>query len=69
MLSKAIGEERDRSNILESEVEALKNVLMELEDKNRRLSDKLNEVIFSKASVYREKTIETLKRGGNPISP
>jgi hypothetical protein len=44
-------------------------VVTELEDKNRRLSDKLNEIIFNKASVYKQKTIEQLSRGGRQISP
>ncbi len=41
-----------------AETEALKLVVTELEEKNRRLSDKLNEIIFNKASVYKQKTIE-----------
>lgn len=35
-----------------------------MEDKNRRLNDKMNEIIFNKASMYKQKTIESLKRGG-----
>jgi len=46
-------DQRDHSNHALAEVEALKLVVSELEQKNRRLSDRLNEIIFNKASVYK----------------
>jgi hypothetical protein len=52
-----------------AEVEALKLVVTELEEKNRRLSDRLNEIIFNKASVYQQKTIEQLQKCGRQASP
>lgn len=53
-------------NVSQSEIEALNHVLSEVEDKNRRLNDKLNEIIFNRASQYKQKTIESLQRGRDP---
>ena len=39
------------------EVGQLKQIITELEDKNRRLNEKLNEVIYNKASVYKQRTL------------
>ena len=57
-------DQRERAGHAQAEVEALKLVVSELEEKNRRLSDRLNEIIFNKASVYKQKTIEQLNRAG-----
>jgi hypothetical protein len=53
-----VADQRERVTHAHAEVEALKLVVVELEEKNRRLSDKLNEIIFNKAAVYKQKTIE-----------
>lgn len=63
-LSKELLDQRERGNHAQAEVDALKLVVSELEQKNRRLSDRLNEIIFNKASVYKQKTIEQLNRAG-----
>jgi GTPase involved in cell partitioning and DNA repair len=63
-LSKELLDQRERVNHAQAEVDALKLVVSELEQKNRRLSDRLNEIIFNKASVYKQKTIEQLNRAG-----
>ena len=57
-LSQQVNDQRERVLHANAEVEALKLVVIELEEKNRRLSDKLNEIIFNKAAVYKQKTIE-----------
>lgn len=62
---KEINELNDKSNHQSAEIEALKLVITELEEKNRKLSEKLNEIIFNKAAVYKQKTIEQLRRGGS----
>jgi GTPase involved in cell partitioning and DNA repair len=49
-------------------VHQLAQIIEELEDKNRKLNEKLNEVIFNRAGAYKQKTIESLKKGGG-ISP
>ncbi len=58
MLSQQIVDQKERVIHSIAEVDALKLVVTELEEKNRRLSEKLNEIIFNKASVYKQKTIE-----------
>ena len=35
------------------EVTALKEIIADLEDKNRKLNEKLNEIIYNKASAYK----------------
>ena len=37
-----------------------KAIITELEEKNRKLNDKLNEVIFNKAAAYKQRTIQAL---------
>ncbi len=39
------------------ETSELKAIIADIEDKNRRLSEKLNEVIYNKASAYKAKTL------------
>ena len=39
------------------EISELKLIISELEDKNRRLNEKLNEVIYNKASAYKQRTL------------
>ena len=46
-LSKELLDQRERANHAHAEVDALKLVVSELEQKNRRLSDRLNEIIFN----------------------
>lgn len=57
-MAREIREQREHVGHAQAEVDALKLVVQELEQKNRRLSDRLNEIIFNKASVYKQKTIE-----------
>ncbi len=58
ILQKDLLDFREKAQHSCAEVDALKLVVSELEDKNKRLSDRLNEIIFNKASVYKQKTIE-----------
>ena len=39
--------------VLEGDILTLNDLLRDLDDNNRRLNEKLNEVIFSKASTYK----------------
>ena len=34
----------------------------DLEQKNRALNDKINEIIYNKAAVYKEKTLDVLRK-------
>ncbi len=43
-----------------------KDIIAELEEKNRRLNEKLNEVIFNKAAAYKQRTLQALQRGDSP---
>ncbi len=52
-LAQQVADQKERVVHSIAEVDALKLVVTELEEKNRKLSDKLNEIIFNKASVYK----------------
>ena len=41
----------------------------EVEKKNRLLNDKINEIIYNKAAIYKEKTLEVLKRNPEQLTP
>ena len=45
-----------------AELEELAHQMAEVEAKNRALNDKINDIIYSKAAQYKEKTLEVLKR-------
>ena len=40
----------DRSG---DEISSLKQIIAEVEDKNRKLNEKINEIIYNKASAYK----------------
>lgn len=44
----------------------LEQIIADLEEKNRKLNEKLNEVIYSKASAYKKRTMQALQRGDSP---
>ena len=46
----------------EAELEELQAQMNEVERKNRMLNDKINEIIYNKAAVYKEKTLEVLRK-------
>ena len=46
--------------------EDLKGVVMELEAKNRKLVDKLNELIYNRATEYKERTLNALTKSDSP---
>jgi len=48
---------RDLIDRLTSESTELKKIIDDLEDKNRRLVDKLNDQIYQKATEYKERTL------------
>ena len=43
--------------------------MAEVEGKNKALNDKINEIIYNKASSYKEKTLEVLRRNPDHGSP
>lgn len=53
---------------LHAEIGRLNDICRELNDKNRRLNEKLNEVIFDKATNYKQKTMEALKQSPSRYS-
>jgi hypothetical protein len=56
-------EERDRM------IDELKLQVQDLELRNRQLNDRVNEVIYSKASEFKNKTIEKLKHSCENVKP
>eukprot|EP00350_Pseudokeronopsis_sp_OXSARD2_P013445 CAMPEP_0170549880 /NCGR_PEP_ID=MMETSP0211-20121228/7993_1 /TAXON_ID=311385 /ORGANISM="Pseudokeronopsis sp., Strain OXSARD2" /LENGTH=57 /DNA_ID=CAMNT_0010856131 /DNA_START=2623 /DNA_END=2796 /DNA_ORIENTATION=+ len=50
----------------EKEINDLKALIQEVEEKNRQLNEKLNQVIYSKADAYKQKTLMALRRGESP---
>lgn len=56
---------QDRDNCIED----LRAQLADVENKNRQLSDRINEVLYTKAKSYKDKTIEALKRSSENIEP
>ncbi len=48
------------------ENQRLQDIIGELEDKNRAMNDKLNEVIYNKASAYKQRTLNALKMTSSP---
>lgn len=53
----------------DAENEDLSAQIIAVEKKNRMLNDKINEIIYNKATNYKEKTIDALKQGREQISP
>lgn len=51
---------------LERDIEHYQNIIADLEDKNRKLNEKLNEVIYNKASAYKQRTLQALRMGSSP---
>lgn len=51
------------------ENEDLREQIVAVESKNKMLNDKINEIIYNKATSYKEKTIEALKKGNDHVSP
>ena len=41
----------------------------DLEQKNRLLNEKINEIIYNKAAVYKEKTLDVLRKNPEQGSP
>jgi hypothetical protein len=79
-LIKTFGLKEDENNFLQKdlmawkdimdkatdEISMLKRLVGELEEKNRKLNHKLNEVIYNKADAYKKKTLNLLKLGDSP---
>lgn len=53
----------------EAELDELEAQMSEVEKKNRLLNDKINEIIYNKAAVYKEKTLEVLQRNPEQVTP
>jgi len=65
-LQKDLSQLRELLDRGQEEHEGLKVLIAELEAKNRRLNDKLTQVIYNKAAAYKEKTLHALQRGDSP---
>jgi hypothetical protein len=50
-------------------IEDLRGQLADVENKNRQLSERINEILYTKAKSYKDKTIEALKRSSENIEP
>lgn len=46
----------------EVENEDLREQILAVERKNKTLSDKINEIIYNKASTYKERTLDALRK-------
>lgn len=57
---------KDVVDRLNNENNELKRVIEDLEGKNRKLVDKLNEFIYNKASEYKERTLQALTKSDSP---
>lgn len=40
----------------DGEINQLKRIIADLEDKNKKLNDKINYIIYNKAALYKERT-------------
>ena len=56
-LQKDIMTWREMKDKQSDEIEALKQIITDLEDKNRKLNEKINSIIYNKAAIYKEKTL------------
>ena len=52
-----------------AELEQMAAQMAEVEGKNRALNDKINEIIYNKAAVYKEKTLDVLRKNPEQGSP
>lgn len=57
---------RDAVERLNSENQDMKGVIEDLESKNRKLVEKLNEFIYNKATEYKERTLQALAKNDSP---
>lgn len=57
---------RDVVDRLNNESAELKKIIEDLEMKNRKLVDKLNDQIYQKATEYKERTLQALQKSESP---
>jgi len=50
-------------------IEDLRGQIQDVDCKNRQLNDKINEILYNKATMYKEKTLEALKKSNENCSP
>ena len=48
------------------EVENLRSVVNDLEERNKRYGESINAIMYTKAAEYKERTLQALKRGDSP---
>lgn len=65
-LNKDIESWREVVERINEENTELKRLIEELESKNKKLIETMNEHIYNKAQNYKQKTMNTLNRGGGP---
>ena len=52
-----------------AENEDLLEQIAQVEKKNRMLNERINEIIYNKATTYKAKTLDALKKGSEQYSP
>lgn len=53
----------------DAENDDLREQIIQVERKNKQLSDKINEIIYNKATSYKERTLDALRKNQEQISP
>lgn len=48
------------------EIENLRGVVNDLEEKNKKLGETINAYMYNKAAEYKERTLQTLRRSDSP---
>lgn len=66
MLNKDLLNWKELVDRVTSENTSLKQVIDDLEDKNRKLVEKINEQIMLKAVEYKERTLQALTKSDSP---
>ena len=56
---------RDQAERLDSECNQLRDVIQDLEDKNRKLVEKINQQILQSVTDFKEKALRALTRGND----
>lgn len=49
-----------------NDVEHYLKIIEDLEEKNKKLNEKLNEVVFNKAAAYKQRTMQALRMSQSP---
>ena len=50
----------------QQENDELKAIIVDIEEKNRKLNEKISQIIYNKAALYKEKTLHALRMSQSP---